>query len=115
DAHRRKGDLESASALLRVAAQQMPRSSFVSRARLAVLEQLGDTEAAAALARQELDGVPDGDGPAVRLAAGSVAASLWLRIAEWAAQGGDRAGALSALRQALKEDPRCIPARALEI
>lgn len=114
DAHRRKGDLESASALLRVASQQLPRSSFVARARLAVLEQLGDTEAAAALARQEL-GADDGGEPVAGAAAGTTAASLWLRIAEWSAQGGDRAGAVSALRQALKNDPRCIPARALEL
>jgi len=105
DAHRRKGDPDAASSLLRVAAQQLPQATFVSRARLAVLEQLGDSEASAALAKDELS----------RGATGSTAASLWLRVAEWSAQGGDREGALSALRHALEADPRCVPARALEL
>ncbi len=119
DAHRRKGDLEAASALLRVAARQLPNSSFVARARLAVLEQLGDTEAVAALAREALgvaEPTEDGEPPPVRTAAtGSTAASLWLRIAESSAQNGDRAGALTALRSALACDPRSVPARALEL
>jgi tetratricopeptide (TPR) repeat protein len=105
DAHRRKGDPDAASSLLRVAAQQLPQATFVSRARLAVLEQLGDSEASATLAKEEL----------ARGATGSTAASLWLRVAEWSAQGGDREGALGALRHALDADPRCVPARALEL
>ena len=46
---------------------------------------------------------------------GELAAALWLRVAETAAADSDRPGALDAVRRALGEDPRSIPARALEL
>lgn len=105
DLRRRMGDPVAAQALLNAAAQRLPDSSLIARARLVALEAAGDAESAAAVARQELE----------RGAKGATAASLWLRIAEASALGNDRAGALEALRNALSADPACIPARALEI
>jgi len=93
------------ASLIERAAQRLPDSPLLARARLAALEAAGEAEAAAALARQELE----------RGVAGPGAAVLWLRVAEAAALTGDRDGALSALRSALGADPQCIPARALEI
>src|SRR5262249_45415349 len=75
------------------------------RARMAALELGGEAEAAAALAKRELERGISGPG----------AAALWLRVAEAAALGNDREGALSSLRNALTADPECIPARALEV
>jgi len=105
DLRRRMGDPGAAQALLNAAAQRLPDSSVIARARLIALEASGDAESAAAVARQELE----------RGASGPTAASLWLRIAEACALTNDRAGALEALRNALTADPACIPARALEI
>jgi len=105
DLRRRMGDPSSAQALLNAAAQRLPDSSLIARARLIALEAAGDAESAAVVAKEEL----------ARGASGPTAASLWLRIAEACALSNDRAGALEALRNSLSADPACIPARALEI
>jgi tetratricopeptide (TPR) repeat protein len=102
---RRLGDVAGWSALLARAADRLPTSTVIARARIVALETAGDGEAAAAVARAELD----------RGATGSAAASLWMRVAEAAALKADRAGALEALSSALKADPGCVPARALEL
>jgi tetratricopeptide (TPR) repeat protein len=99
------GDLDGASAMLSQAARMLPSSSVVARTRLAMLEAQGEVEAAAAIARGEID----------KGAEGASAASLWLRVAEAAAISNDRSGALEALHKALAADPRCIPARAIEL
>ncbi|MFO0614760.1 MAG: hypothetical protein U0414_19390 [Polyangiaceae bacterium] len=99
------GDLDGASAMLSQAARMLPSSSVVARTRLAMLEAQGEVEAAAAIARGEID----------KGAEGASAASLWLRVAEAAAISNDRAGALEALHKALAADARCIPARAIEL
>lgn len=99
------GDLDGASAMLSQAARMLPNSSVVARTRLAMLEAQGEVEAAAAIARGEID----------KGAEGASAASLWLRVAEAAAIANDRVGALDALHKALAADPRCIPARAIEL
>lgn len=93
------------TSLIERAADRLPDSPLLARARLAALEAAGESEQAAALARRELERGIEGPG----------AASLWLRVAEAAAVTGDRDAALSALRSALTADPQCIPARALEI
>ncbi|WP_438027093.1 hypothetical protein [Sorangium sp. So ce233] len=93
------------ASLLERAAERLPQSALLGRARIAALEAAGDAEAAAGLAKQEI----------ARGASGPGAAALWLRIAEAAALASDREAALAALRSALAADPQCIPARALEI
>lgn len=103
-AHGRMGD-SSGSGMIERAAQRLPDSAVIGRARLATLEAAGDTAGAAELARQEL----------ARGVAGPSAASLWLRVAGAAGQAGDNDGALEALRNALQFDRDSIPARALEI
>ncbi len=103
-AHGRLGD-SSAAGMIERAAQRLPDSALIGRARLATLEAAGDTAGAAELAKQEL----------ARGVVGPSAASLWLRVAGAAALAGDRDGALDALRNALQFDRDSIPARALEI
>lgn len=93
------------ASLLERAAERLPQSALLGRARIAALEAAGEAEAAASLAKQEI----------ARGASGPGAAALWLRIAEAAALASDREAALEALRSALAADPQCIPARALEI
>ncbi len=93
------------ASLLERAAERLPQSALLGRARIAALEAAGEAEAAAGLAKQEI----------ARGASGPGAAALWLRIAEAAALASDREAALAALRSALTADPQCIPARALEI
>ncbi|MGK3997114.1 hypothetical protein [Sorangium sp. So ce1024] len=93
------------ASLLERAAERLPQSALLGRARIAALEAAGEAEAAASLAKQEI----------ARGASGPGAAALWLRIAEAAALASDREAALAALRSALAADPQCIPARALEI
>ncbi|WP_437781567.1 tetratricopeptide repeat protein [Sorangium sp. So ce1097] len=93
------------ASLLERAAERLPESALLGRARIAALEAAGEAEAAASLAKQEI----------ARGASGPGAAALWLRIAEAAALASDREAALEALRSALAADPQCIPARALEI
>jgi hypothetical protein len=102
---RRSGQVNEAAGLIARAAQKLPESPLINRARMVALEVSGDPEAAAAIARRELE----------RGVIGPGAASLWLRIAEAAALTNDRGAALGALRNALSVDPECIPARALEI
>jgi tetratricopeptide (TPR) repeat protein len=103
-AHGRLGD-SSAAGMIERAAQRLPESAAIGRARLATLEAAGDTAGAAELAKQEL----------ARGVVGPSAASLWLRVAGAARQAGDRDGALDALRNALQFDRDSIPARALEL
>lgn len=111
------------ASLLERAAERLPDSPVLTRARIAALEAAGEAEAAAALARRELErqapadpGAEPAEGGAPSAALkGPGAAALWLRVAEAAALTGDREGALGALRSALTADPPCIPARALEI
>jgi tetratricopeptide (TPR) repeat protein len=102
---RRAGDLGGCTALLDRAAERLPDSSLIARARLVLLEALGDAAGAAEIAKRELD----------RGVSGWSAAALWMRLAEAAALASDRAGALAALRKALESDKGSIPARALEI
>lgn len=102
---RKLGDPEGANAMLAQAAKRVPSSSVIARARLASLEAQGDLEAAAAVASAEL----------TRGATASNAASLWLRVAEASAAANDRAAAVGALKSALEADPKCIPARAIEL
>lgn len=102
---RRLGEVEAANVLLHEASRRLPGSSVVQRARLSALELAGDLEAAAALARSELNAG----------AVGKNAAALWLRVAEASALSNDRVQALDALRNALTADPDAIPARAIEI
>ncbi len=109
---RRLGELDVANTLLSQAARRLPESSVVARARLSTLEVSGDLEAAAAIARVELE--RGGEGPNASVV-GASAAALWLRVAEAAALANDRTAALDALRRALTEDPGAIPARAIEI
>lgn len=99
------GDVAGWTALLARAAERLPGSSVIARARLVSLEAAGDSEGAATVARAELE----------RGAPGPGAAALWLRVAEAAALREDRAAALQALSAGLVADPGCIPARALEL
>ncbi|MBI3203586.1 MAG: hypothetical protein HYZ29_18755 [Myxococcales bacterium] len=105
DAHRRRGEVGDAAALLDQALARVENEPALTHARLITAEVTGDTKKSSELAK-------------VALAAGAkggVAAALWLRVAEAAASEGDRASALEAVRHALVEDPACIPARVLEL
>lgn len=102
---RRGGDLAGWAALVQRAAGSLPASQVLGRARIAALEVLGDVEAAASAAREELE----------RGASGGGAAALWLRVAESAALASDREAATKALEAALEADPACVPARALAL
>ncbi len=105
EAHRRRGDIAAATALLDQALERLPEESALRHARMHTAEAAGDTGTSAALAQKELDlGIQ-----------GRPAAALWMRIAEAAAANSDGAGSLEALEKALSEDPGCIPARALEL
>lgn len=103
--HRRRGDTDKATALFERVVADLPDDSAAAGARLRAAELAGDTMTAAAMARTEID----------RGARGAVAASLFMRVAEAAASTGDATAALGALRSALAEDPKCIPARSLEL
>ncbi|GMV12520.1 MAG: hypothetical protein AMXMBFR56_07440 [Polyangiaceae bacterium] len=105
DAHRRRGELGDAAALLDQALTRVENEPALAHARLVAAEATGDTQKAAELARRALDGG----------AKGGIAAALWLRIAESAASQGDLGAALDAVRKALGEDPASIPARVLEL
>ena len=74
-------------------------------ARMRVAELLGDTASAATLAERRLE--KETDGPTI--------AALAMRVAEQAASEGDAARALEAVTRAVKGDPACIPARALQL
>lgn len=102
---KRGGDLQAWATYLQRAADRLPESPVIARARISALEITGDAETAALVAKGELE----------RGATGPGAASLWLRVAEAAALAGDRDAALSSLRSAIAADPECIPARALEL
>jgi cellulose synthase operon protein C len=105
DAHRRNGQGEKAIELLDRALGELPGDPSLTRARLVAAEAAGDSETMARLARSELE----------QGASGELAAALWLRVAEAAAARADGAGALDAVRRALKEDAKSVPARALEL
>ena len=105
EAHRRRGDVAAAASLLDKALERLAGEPILTHARLHAAEAAGDTQTAATLARKQLDAGLEG----------GTATSLWLRIAEAAAAEGDGPGALEALDKALAQDPRCIPARALQI
>lgn len=115
---RRLGDTSGWSSCLQRAAELFPDSAAIARARIAALESIGEIEAAAELAKQELGRIgalAEGEEGAPPPAAPPGAAGLWLRMAEVARQSGDRAGSLEALRKALAADAESLPARALEL
>ncbi|MCK6587619.1 MAG: hypothetical protein L6Q76_08550, partial [Polyangiaceae bacterium] len=105
DIKKRSGDLQAWATFLQRAADRLPESAVIARARIGALEITGDAETAAQVAKRELERGAEGPG----------GASLWLRAAEAAALTGDRDAALSALRSAIAADAECIPARALEL
>jgi tetratricopeptide (TPR) repeat protein len=105
DAHRGRGDLGAAGAALARATELLPTEPAFSRARIALAQAKGNTEAAAKLA----------EGALAQGSKGAMAAALWLRVAEWAAAQGDGPGALDAVNHALAEDAGSIPARALAL
>lgn len=105
DIKKRSGEFQAWATFLQRAADRLPESAVIARARIGALEVTGDAETAAQVAKRELE----------RGATGPGGASLWLRAAEAAALTGDRDAALSALRSAIEADPECIPARALEL
>lgn len=102
---RRLGDGAGAAAMLDRAAERLPDSPVIARARLATLEAQGDVDGAAAIAKRQLEQGVVGPG----------AAALWLRLAEAAVASSDRDGAIDALRNALQFDRRSVLARTLEI
>jgi hypothetical protein len=105
DARKSLGDLGAAASLLDRALERVGPRPPILTARLAVAEAAGDTATAERIAETLLDqGI-----------VGSSAASLWMRVAEAAANRDDAPGALAALTKALVADPGCIPARALQI
>jgi hypothetical protein len=105
DAHRQNGQGEKAIELLERALSELPGDPALSQARLLAAEAAGDSATMGRLARGDLE----------QGASGELAAALWLRVAEAAAEQGDGSGALDAVRRALKEDPNSVPARALEV
>jgi tetratricopeptide (TPR) repeat protein len=105
EARKQLGDIAAAAALLDRALERVGPRAPILTARLTVAEAAGDTVTAERIAETLLDqGVT-----------GSSAASLFMRVAEAAANRDDAAGALAALNKALAADPGCIPARALQI
>jgi hypothetical protein len=113
-AQRDLGKLDDASAALGSAQSVIetmaePEKSLaeaiVAHARLRLADLAGDGELAASLAERAL--AREDDGP--------TAAALALRIAAHAAAIGDRTGGLSALDRAIRRDPTCLPARALQL
>ncbi|HVJ14642.1 MAG TPA: hypothetical protein VM686_04350 [Polyangiaceae bacterium] len=105
DAHRQRGDVAQATALLDRALKELPGDALLSHARSAAAEVSGDTQTMARLARAQLEAGVSGE----------LAAALWLRVAEAAASEGDGAAALEAVGKALQNDGGSIPARALEL
>jgi len=105
EVHRASGGIQPAIELLDRALGELPGDPALTHARLIAAETTGDAVTMARLARAELEAGAHGE----------LAAALWLRIAEAAAADSDGAGALNAVRRALTEDPRSIPARALEL
>jgi tetratricopeptide (TPR) repeat protein len=99
------GQTDRAVALLDRVVARLPDDPAAAFARLRAAEASGDTAVAAEFARAEL----------ARGETGPIAAALWMRVAEASASNGDRVAALEALARALAEDPRCIPARTLEL
>src|SRR5262249_48757135 len=85
--------------------QGAPLEPALINARIRIAEQLGDTVLAARLAQRRLQTEKDG----------GIAAALAMRVAEHAASEGDVDAALAALLTAIKHDPSCIPARALQL
>ncbi len=88
----------------RVEADVLLRDAMIS-ARMRIAELLGDTAHAAQLAEARL--LHESDGP--------TAAALAMRVAEQAAADGDAPRALEAVNRAVKHDPACVPARALQL
>jgi hypothetical protein len=105
EVHRRTGSVAAATDLLDRALGQLPGDPALTHARLTAAEAAGDAGMMARLARSVLDAGAHGE----------LAAALWLRVAEAAAAEADGPGALDAVRRALGEDARSIPARALEL
>ncbi|HEY3595168.1 MAG TPA: hypothetical protein VGL13_14885, partial [Polyangiaceae bacterium] len=105
DARRHMGELSQAAALLDRALDKVGPKPPILAARLSLAEASGDAVTAERLAETLLD----------QGLTGPSAASLFMRVAEAAAQRDDATGALAALSSALKADPGCIPARALQI
>ncbi len=105
DATLREGDCTEAARMIDEALRLLPDAPALLQAKLAIADRAGDTESAAAAAHAELKGVTNGN----------FAAGLWLRIAEFAADRGDSDAALSAVDQALRADPACIPAQTLKL
>lgn len=102
---RRTGDGTGAAGMLDRAAERLPGSSLIARARLGALEAAGDVDGAAAIAKKQLEHGVTGPG----------AAALWLRLAEAAVASSDRDVAIEALRNALQFDKTSVLARTLEI
>lgn len=105
DAHRRRGEVGDAAALLDQALSKVDDEPALVHARLVAAEVTGDTHKSAELAMLGIE----------RGAKGGIAAALWLRAAESAASQGDLPSALQAVEKALAEDPACIPARVLQL
>lgn len=105
EVHRRTGAVPAATELLDKALVELPGDPALTHARLTAAEATGDASMMARLARSVLDAGAHGE----------LAAALWLRVAEAAAAEADGPGALDAVRRALAEDARSIPARALEL
>jgi hypothetical protein len=105
DARKALGDVAAAAALLDRALERVGPRPPILTARLAVAEAAGDTATAERIAETLLD-------QGIR---GSSAASLFMRVAEAAANRDDAPGALAALTKALGVDAGCVPARALQI
>jgi tetratricopeptide (TPR) repeat protein len=95
---------EEAPTETRMEADRLLRDAVIS-ARMRIAELLGDTAHAATLAEARL--AHESDGP--------TAAALAMRIAEQAAAEGDAGRALEAVNRAVKHDPGCVPARALQL
>jgi len=102
---RESGDKARAIEYLERALAATPGEALLLRARFHLADALGDTASAARLAMVEIE----------RGASGTHAASLWLRVAESRAAEGDGAAALSAVSQALTQDPSSLAARALHL
>ncbi len=105
EAHRRRGEVDAANKDLDAAQKLLPEDPVLTRARINLAQASGDTETAASFAKAALD----------RGAKGALAAALWMRVAERAAELGDAAGALNAVNEALENNPNCIPARVLQL
>ncbi|MBX3127474.1 MAG: tetratricopeptide repeat protein [Polyangiaceae bacterium] len=105
ECHRRSGDAVKATNLLERAIAAAPDETVLARARIRLAQTTGDTETAAKLAQATLG----------RGATGALAAALWMKVAERAAEQGDGAAALDAVNQGLAAEPGSIPARALQL